>query len=149
MQSPPLSFAQRFKQLRGRASYQGLSDAIFEKTGIRITPQAMHKWNEGGQINRTNARILADFFGTNEAWLLYGVGPERSVIIEDLIRELDPASARQVLDYIRYHLERHSKQLTADKMQTYLDLIRRIDATVTTDEAAAVKPRIRPAKSRP
>lgn len=123
-----LTFASRFQQLKGRASFQALSDAVYRATGIRITAQAMHKWTEGGNINRANARVLADFFGVTEAWLLYGVGREHEVLLEDALRDLERGAARQVLDYIRYHLERHSRQLTADKMQTYIGLLERLQS---------------------
>jgi transcriptional regulator with XRE-family HTH domain len=41
---------------------------------IGISPAAISKWSKGGRPNNTNAKALADYFGTSTAGLLDGVG---------------------------------------------------------------------------
>ena len=127
------TFAVRFDRLRGGMSYQALSEAIERKTGVRITPQAMHKWSQGGDIAKENLKIVAEFFGVTEAHLLYGVGPETGTSLEDAVNAL-PAQARQeVLDFIRYKIERADTRLfTGEQVATYLTMIDRLVVDRTT-----------------
>lgn len=98
-------FASRFEKLRAGMSYQALSDAIKRKHGKLISPQAMHKWTHGGRIDLDNLKLVADFFGVNDTWLLFGTGPEtRGASLEDAVRDLGPTDGQSVLDFFRYKI---------------------------------------------
>lgn len=115
------TFAARFEQLRGGMSYQTLSDAVHRKSGIRISPQAMHLWSKGGEISEENLAVLAEFFGVSKAWLRYGEGD-----LEDALVQLPEESRQQVFDFIRYKIERADTQIASQSLPDYLAMIDRI-----------------------
>jgi len=118
------TFADRFERLRGGMAYQALSDAIYRKTGIRISPQGMHKWSKGGAITPENLRVLSEFFGVREGWLLFGEGPEQAESsLNELVGALPDDSAQQVLDFIRYKIERADSLVASERLSHYLAMI--------------------------
>lgn len=109
-------------------SYQALSDAIQRKTGVRISPQALHKWTHGGKIDPDNVKPVAEFFGVQEAWLVYGTGPESTVSLDEVVKALPDAEAEKTVDFIKYQLERAATetQLFAtepERLTVYLKFI--------------------------
>lgn len=125
------TFPDRFERLRGGMSYQALSDGIYRKTGMRISPQAMHKWSRGGGIDQDTAKLVAEFFGVHEAWLLFGTGPESILSLEHVLDALpDPAHERTV-DFIKYQIERNATETELfvkepAKLTEYLKFIDRL-----------------------
>lgn len=123
------SFATRFEILRDGMSYQALSDALYRKHGKRISPQAMHKWTKGGGIDPASLRLVAEFFGVNEAWLMFGVGNEaRGASLENGITDLGHADGQAVLDFFRYKIERADGLMASEKVAHYVSMIERIQA---------------------
>ena len=122
-------FGERFELLRAGRSYQELSDAIFERHQIRITPQAMHKWvKHGGGITPDNARIVADFFKVAPGWLLFGEGERPEAHVEDAIRDLPDDRCQQTLDFIEYQIQRSVPHMAAEKLSSYSTMISKIRA---------------------
>ena len=120
-------FGSRFEELRGDMSYNDLSAAILERFGARITAQAMHKWvKQGGGITPENARIVADYFGVNPGWLLFGEGPAPEPRIRHILEDLPPEHSQQSLDFIEYQLSRAGKFIAAEKMASYMTMIESI-----------------------
>ena len=120
-------FGERFERLRGKMSYQDLSNAIFLKTGVRITAQAMNKWvKQGGGITPDNARIISQFFNVKPGWLIFGEGAGPGEHIDDLIRDLPETDNYQTLDFIEYKVERATQFMTAEKLARYMNMIDKI-----------------------
>ena len=126
-------FADRFEKLRGDTSYQALSDALYIRANVRISPQAMHKWSKGGAITPENLRIVAEFFGVREAWLLMGESSEQDdASLKKLVDALPGDNGQQVLDFIRYKIERSDPAIIANEtMSHYLSLIDGIQRDLT------------------
>lgn len=124
------TFAERFEKLRGALSYGRLSELIEERTGHRISGQAMHKWVKAdGGITLENARVIAEFFGVTPAWLLFGEGPgPQHPDLADIIRGLPDDNPQQVLDFISYKIERAEGVIATDKMADYMKMIEGIRA---------------------
>ena len=123
------TFADRFEKLRDGMSFQALSDAIHRKSGTRISPQGMHKWAKGGGIDPTSLRLVASFFGVNEAWLMFGEGDQaRGASLEDAINDLGPESGQAVLDFFRYKIDTAESLVASDKLAHYVAMIERISA---------------------
>jgi hypothetical protein len=66
------TFADRFLQLKGDESFQSLADKL-AKTGVRVSPQALHKYANGGEISHKMLLDVARFFDVSPAWLYFGV----------------------------------------------------------------------------
>jgi hypothetical protein len=131
------SFAARFEELRADRSFQALSDQIFERTKIRITGQAMHLWTKGGAISEEYLQIIATFFAVAPAWLRYGVGPKHEKSLETAIEVLGAEDQQQVLDFIRYKIERtHVVAQEPSVASAYLQMIDRIKADLARRRAA-------------
>lgn len=128
------TFADRFERLRGGMSYQALSDGIARKTGVRISPQALHKWSHGGNIDQDNVKLVAEFFGVNEAWLIYGTGAESKLSLDEVVNALPPAEAEKTVDFIKYQLERAATetQLFAEDPARLTDYLKFIDRLITS-----------------
>jgi hypothetical protein len=125
--------AERFEHLRGNMSYQDLSDAIFEKIGIRITPQAMHKWAHGGNIAPENVEVVCQFFNIPQGWFLFG-GSRIAFSLEDVVNALPAESRREVLNFVRYNIERHSTELRAKDPGKAPDYLKYIDRLANPEE---------------
>lgn len=122
------TFSERFERLRGGMSYQALSESILRKTGVQISAQAMHQWVTKGWLpSEANMRAVAEFFGVREAWLRYGEGQEsEAASIEDAIEALPSDDGQQVIDFIRYKIERAESMIASDQFATYMALIDRL-----------------------
>lgn len=125
------TFAERFDRLRGGMSYQALADGIQRKTGVQITPQALHKWSQGGAADPKNAKATAEFFGVTEAYFMFGTGAESSLSLEEVLGALPAEERERTVDFIRYQLERASTEtsLFAEdpaRLGTYLKFIDRL-----------------------
>jgi hypothetical protein len=66
------TFKERFLELKGDESYQSLADRL-ANAGVRISPQALHKYGTGGEISRQMLIDLARFFDVSPAWLYFGL----------------------------------------------------------------------------
>ena len=117
-------FGARFEELRDGMSYNDLSAAIFERFGVRITAQAMHKWvKQGGGITPDNARVVAEYFGVSPGWLLFGEGPEPKPSIDKIFYEMPVDMAQQTLDFSEFNLNKCKKFIAAEKMASYMTMI--------------------------
>lgn len=66
------TFAERLKFLRKKS---GLSlSAVARQLGV--TPQAVHKWENGGKVDNDREWALADLFKVSGIWLIRGVNSE-------------------------------------------------------------------------
>lgn len=120
------TFAARFEKLKGPLSYQELSDAIFKKMAVRISPQAMHKWvKEDGGISIDNAKIVAAYFGKRPGWLLFGEGEEQAAgpNVNNLIVDLPEDSGQMTLDLLEFQLERGKGLIASDQVAGYFKMI--------------------------
>lgn len=121
------NFGERFEKLRDGQSYQDLSDAIFDRTKVRISPQAMNKWvKQGGGITESNARIVAEHFGVNPGWLMFGEGPAPEPRIRHILQDLPVENAQQSLDFIEYQIQKAGKFIAAEKLPSYTKMIESI-----------------------
>lgn len=120
------TFAVRFERLRGGMSLQALSEAIERKAGVQISAQAMHKWTQGGNISPENAKVIAEFFGVTEPYLIYGAGPMSATSLEQAIRSLPAESGQQTLDFVKYQLDRSRELFTNDHFSEYMAMIDRL-----------------------
>jgi hypothetical protein len=118
------TFGERFEKLRGGMSFQALSDAIYRKTGIRISAQGIHKWSKGGGIEQDKLKLLAEFFGVTEAWLTYGEAPAPT--LDEAVGKLPDESRQEVLDFIRYKFSRAEGLIASDVASDYHVMIDRI-----------------------
>lgn len=128
------TFAERFEQIRGGMSFQALSDGIERKTGAKITPQALHKWSQGGAADPKNVKAVADFFGVSEAWLTFGAGPQSSISLEEIIGALPQQEREHTVDFIRYQIERSATttELFAQDPAKLGEYLKFIDRLVTS-----------------
>lgn len=117
------TFGSRFEALRGARSYQDLSDAIDKRYGLRISPQAMHKWVKGGGITPDNAKIVAEFFGVTPGWLLFGEGADTRPSVEDAMQELPGDQQQQTIDFLEYQLHRSAPMIAREKLAKYMAMI--------------------------
>ena len=118
------TFAARFARLRGSTSFESLSEAIYRRYGKRISAPAMHKWAQGGGITVDNLRILADHFGVSPAWLMLGEGSMHGpVSLEHVLHALPDNNGPQVLDFIRYKIERAEGMIASDRLGEYMKMI--------------------------
>lgn len=126
------TFADRFERLRGGMSYQALSDGIYRKTGARISAQALNKWTHGGNIDQDNVKPVCEFFAVNEAWLIYGTGPESKLSLEEIVNTLPPESAVRAFDFVKYQIERSATEteLFAKEPERLGDYLKFIDRLI-------------------
>lgn len=126
-------FGDRFERLRGGMSYQALSEGIKRKTGVSITAQALNKWSHGGNVDPENLRAAAQFFGVNEAWLMYGTGPESNLSLNDVVNALPAQEAAKTLDFIKYQIERSATEtaLFAEDPAKLAEYLKMIDRLIT------------------
>ena len=121
MERKESGFATRFEILRGGRSLQALSDDIKKATGKRITPQAMHKWLQGGGVKKEHLELLARYFNVTEAWLVYG--EERvhnsadALTAEGLMNLLPPENARVMLDVFWLVIEANAKHFSPNDLR--------------------------------
>ena len=73
------SFAERFLLLKGGTTFREISDRL-NRLGHKVTPQAAHKWSQGGGTTPENLLRLAKVLGVQASELLFG---ERQVIKYD------------------------------------------------------------------
>ena len=76
MSSKPETFNTRFARLKEESglSFAALSDAIFARTGMQISHNALHKYMTTGNIDEPTLEALAKYFGKTPAWFRYGIG---------------------------------------------------------------------------
>jgi transcriptional regulator with XRE-family HTH domain len=137
------TFATRFLRLKEATglSYERLSDAVFDATGVRISGQAMHKWAQGGNIEESQLETLAAYFKRTPAWFRYGIGPEISeeqIELSRAITELPEQSRQQTLDFLKYQIERaqplFSKQQTSHYLKMIDSIIKDMDGKKKQDQ---------------
>jgi len=120
-------FAKRFEELRAGMSFQALSDAVYRKTGIRVSPQGMHKWAKGGGADPDKIELMAKYWGVSAAWLAYGVGdPNKTPTLSDAVDALPDDSRREVLDYIQYKITRAEAMMAQEDRSNYVALIEKL-----------------------
>lgn len=66
------TLAERIKFLRKKS---GLSLAAVAKQ-LEVSPQAVHKWENGGNIDGVRTMALAELFNVNASWVMFGEIPE-------------------------------------------------------------------------
>lgn len=120
------TFAERFEQLRAGMAYQALSEAIFRKTGRKISAQALHKWAKGGGVDPENVKATAEFFGVDEAWLMYGTGDRDAISLQQVVDALPADDRQQVLDFVEYKFAKTERLIASDAAGDYMKMIAKI-----------------------
>lgn len=82
------TFAERLKFLRKKS---GLSLAAVARQ-LSVSPQAVHKWENGGKVDNDREWDLADLFNVSAAWLIRGENPDANL----------PALSRPDNSFFRY-----------------------------------------------
>jgi len=122
------TLAQRLDSLRAGMTYAALAEAIERKTGLLITAQTVHNWCSGKtDITEDKLKVVAEFFGVSASWLRYGEGSmtERNAL-ETAITALPEDDRQQVLDFVRYKIERADTLFASEKASSYLAMIDRL-----------------------
>ena len=121
------NFSERFEKLRAGRPYQEISDEIFQRFNVRISPQAMHKWVKvNGRISEDNARIVAQYFDVSPGWLIFGEGqPQRHRFLH-ILENMSAENAQQSLDFIEYQLQKSERSIAAEKLPSYIKMIESI-----------------------
>lgn len=107
-------------------AYQALSEAIFRKTGKKISAQALHKWSRGGGVELENVKAAAEFFGVDEAWLMYGTGDRDAPSLQRAVDALPADDRQQVLDFLEYKIVRAEGLIASDNAGDYMKMIAKI-----------------------
>lgn len=94
---------------------------------VGVSAQAVTKWIQTGQISRANATEVARILGVSLDALLGGSQSEREDIGK-AIDELSDEHQQQVLDFIRYKIERSEGFMASEKATHYMKMIDRIKA---------------------
>lgn len=94
---------------------------------VGVSPQAVTKWIQTGQISRENAQAAAPVLGLSLDALLAGASIEGAQIGE-AIGELPEGNQQEVLDFIRYKFERSEGLIAGDRAAHYVAMIDRIKA---------------------
>lgn len=98
---------------------------LAEQAGV--SAQAVTKWIQTGQISRANATEVARILGVSLDALLGG-GQSGRAQIGDAIDSLPEEQQQQVLDFIRYKIERSEDFIASEKAAHYMKMIDRIKA---------------------
>jgi len=120
------TFAERFEQLRAGMAYQALAEAIFRKTGKKISAQALNKWSKGGGVGLENVTAAAEFFGVDEAWLMYGTGDPAAPSLQQVVDALPADDSQQVLDFVEYKIAKAEGLIASDSAGDYMKMIAKI-----------------------
>jgi hypothetical protein len=101
--------------------------------GCIVSPQAIHKWRQGGTIAEENLQALCLAYNVSPAWLRYGVGPKSPADPEgsprdaaaELIESLPPDAKQETLDFIEWKIQR-SPLVDREQFGRYLRMIDKI-----------------------
>lgn len=94
---------------------------------VGVSAQAVTKWIQTGEISRTNATKVAKILDVSLDALLGGSQSEREEIGK-AIDDLPDEQQQQVLDFIRYKIERSEGFMASEKAAHYMKMIDRIKA---------------------
>lgn len=94
---------------------------------VGVSPQAVTKWIQTGQIRRENAKAVAEVLGLSIDTLL-GHSKSDEAQIGQVVEALPDEHRQQVLDFIQYKIEKSEAFMTTDKIAHYLKLIDNIKA---------------------
>lgn len=65
------TFAERLTALKGDESFHELARKM-QRSGLKVTAQALHKWTHGGGISPDNLRDVARYFRVSPAHMAFG-----------------------------------------------------------------------------
>jgi transcriptional regulator with XRE-family HTH domain len=96
-----------------------------------VTAKAARKWLEGEGYPEMDLAIrIADRAKVNINWLLQGVGPKSSVsddqqaiALAETVESLPANDSQQVLDFIRYKMERADGPLAGERLTRYMKML--------------------------
>lgn len=96
---------------------------------LNLTPNAVRKWFNGdGTPELKRAVEIARLAHVNVIWLLQGEGPKRlpahsgtvAERVHEAIDALPPDAQSEVLDYVRYKVERYASPEARERLAPYL-----------------------------
>jgi hypothetical protein len=98
---------------------------------FHVTPNAARKWLLGeGMPELSLAVDIANWAGVNINWLLQGAGPKRGEAVDDkaialqaTIERLPSSDGQQVLDFLRYRIDRNDDLFVGERMARYMSML--------------------------
>ena len=126
------NFAQRLGEICGEMhvpAERGRQTALAKTFGV--SPNAARKWLLGDGMPELDMVVrIANWAGVTVTWLLQGVGPKRSdhaemkvLVLNEVIEVMAAEDRKQVLDFIRYKIERSDPPLLGERMPQYMKLL--------------------------
>lgn len=114
---------------------------------VDVSPQAVTKWMQTGQISREKATEVARALGMSIDELLGGVSP-KGAQIGHAIDQLSDQHKQEVLDFVRYKFERSEGLIASDKAAHYVAMIDRIKADMDARKKAEAQEKPPPRRKR-
>ena len=98
---------------------------------LGVTQGATRKWLTGvGFPDMDKIIQICEWAGANVNWLVMGIGPKRSdvidtktVILGEAIDSMRPEDRQQVLDFIGYKIERSGQFYAGEQLARYMKMI--------------------------
>gem|GEM_PF-4885879 len=124
------TIASRIKELISEESAYEVSRKL-SKIGVSVSPQAVYKWLDGGEISEDNLQALCRVYSGSPAWVRYGIGDkakinEKQKAAADLVQELPPQFRQMTFDFLEYQLTRADPPLAKEKFVRYMTLIEKL-----------------------
>ena len=111
--------------------HRGRQTALATQFGV--SPNAARKWLRGEGMPELDMAVrIADWAKVNVAWLLQGYGPKRGEgdttpgELFDAVQQLPNDDGQQVLDFIRYKIERADGWFASERLARYMTLLDKI-----------------------
>jgi transcriptional regulator with XRE-family HTH domain len=131
--TPPDTFNTRFIRLKEQSglSFEALSQAIAERTGISISHAALHKYASGGNIDEPTLEALSTYFGKSPAWFRYGVDPDFAntfEVIGEMVEQLPHEPKQMVLNLLKYEFADSAAKIVSEPgvSVTYTEFVERV-----------------------
>ena len=121
-------FAARLIELcadKGLAAEHGRQTKLAAQFGV--SPNAARKWLRGDGMPELQMAVeISEWAGVNVNWLLQGIGPKhgnrhdlRGIVLDEVMRSFPAEERREVLDYIKYKLDRARASFTSERLSRY------------------------------
>lgn len=98
---------------------------------LGVTQGATRKWLTGvGYPDMEKIVQICEWSGTNVNWLVMGVGPKRTglidtktIVLGEAIEAMPADERQQVLDFLAYKFERSAEFFASDRLARYMKMI--------------------------
>jgi transcriptional regulator with XRE-family HTH domain len=122
------AFARRLREIcedMGLPSERGLQTRLARE--FKVSPNAARKWLLGEGMPELDLAIeIANWANVSVLWLLQGTGPKRgntvetkSLVLDEVFAQLPGEDEMQVVDYIRYKIERGGRHIASERLHRY------------------------------